>query len=404
MQFRLNWFWSACAFVCACQAFAGAAITCGQQVVQRTPQLGGTDAVVNTTADTFDGSCDLIDCTLREAMATAGGSATITFASPLFDAPQTITLLTALPDIAGNMVIQGPGAHLLTVRRANIPEDFRIFNVLANIQSVGICRMTIRNGAGVALGGGIYSASNLTLTDVHITGNQAQRGGGVALIGTDSVFSNLTISGNLATVSGGGIYHEPDFGLLDIANSTISGNRSQNRGGGISIVDASNNTGSVRVLNCTIANNTSDINGGGGILETNTGSGFAMTQLRSSIFASNTPNNLEQSGAPAISSAGFNLSSDAGGGFLSNSSDKINAIAALGPLANNGGRTPTHALLSNSAAIDAGAISFNSSYDQRGQPFLRIVDLPTANAPNSDGTDIGAFELQADLVFRDGFE
>ena len=63
----------------------------------------------------------------------------------------------------------------------------------------------------------------------------------------------------------------------------------------------------------------------------------------------------------------------------------------LGALQDNGGPTPTHALLSGSVAIDRGH-SGSAIADQRGS--LRPVDLPeVANAAGSNGSDIGAFEL-----------
>ena len=66
----------------------------------------------------------------------------------------------------------------------------------------------------------------------------------------------------------------------------------------------------------------------------------------------------------------------------------------LGPLADNGGPTQTHALLVGSPAIDAGdpSVVFNPAmFDQRGAPFVRVFD--------GDGTggariDIGAYEWQ----------
>ena len=63
----------------------------------------------------------------------------------------------------------------------------------------------------------------------------------------------------------------------------------------------------------------------------------------------------------------------------------------LGPLQDNGGPTFTHALLPGSPAIDAGK-SFGVIADQRG--FARTFDFADVpNAPGSDATDIGAFEL-----------
>jgi hypothetical protein len=58
----------------------------------------------------------------------------------------------------------------------------------------------------------------------------------------------------------------------------------------------------------------------------------------------------------------------------------------LGPLADNGGPTLTHALLSGSPAIDAGNNAYATDWDQRGPGFRRIVN---------GIIDIGAFEVQA---------
>ena len=62
----------------------------------------------------------------------------------------------------------------------------------------------------------------------------------------------------------------------------------------------------------------------------------------------------------------------------------------LGPLADNGGSTRTHALLPDSPAIDAGADNvFSIGFDQRGEPFSRIVD---GDNDGNSRIDMGAVE------------
>ncbi|MDQ3815398.1 MAG: hypothetical protein M3347_15885, partial [Armatimonadota bacterium] len=83
--------------------------------------------------------------------------------------------------------------------------------------------------------------------------------------------------------------------------------------------------------------------------------------------------------------------------------DIRNTDPRLGPLANNGGPTQTHALLSGSPTLDQGKrdavtnLPSNSvpvTTDQRGLP--RPLDLSgIANAAGGDGSDIGAFEARA---------
>ncbi|MGN6184329.1 MAG: Calx-beta domain-containing protein [Thermoanaerobaculia bacterium] len=62
---------------------------------------------VNTVGDTDDGTCDVANCTLREAInaANVAGSGTIAFAAG--SGPITITLATPLPDVTAPVVIDG---------------------------------------------------------------------------------------------------------------------------------------------------------------------------------------------------------------------------------------------------------------------------------------------------------
>ncbi|MEP7341593.1 MAG: choice-of-anchor Q domain-containing protein [Acidobacteriota bacterium] len=384
-----------------------------QQLVAPTrkaaPNAPTATITVNSLADgapTNDGQC-----TLREALinanfnnqsgstdcAAGSGADTITF-SALFNTPQTITLTTGEMGIIEGVTITGPGANLLTVRRADNAPDFRIFLIQQGIPNVAFSGMTISNGRtpNNSNGGGIRSQSNLTLTNVHVTGNQAgESGGGVYLEFAAGVFTGCTFSGNTATFGGGGIYYQGFGTTLRLINSTVSGNRAS-VGGGIENLSSVGSNSGVEVVNSTITNNTAD--NGGGIL-TFGASRTATTTLRNTIIANNTPNNLAtgtNGGTPIITSQGFNLTNDNSLQtleFLNQPTDFVNTNPLLGPLQNNGGPTPTHALLFGSRALDAGHSS-NAATDQRGLP--RRFDIPTINnEPDSDGADIGAYEAQA---------
>ncbi|MEO6183044.1 MAG: choice-of-anchor Q domain-containing protein, partial [Verrucomicrobiota bacterium] len=89
---------------------------------------------------------------------------------------------------------------------------------------------------------------------------------------------------------------------------------------------------------------------------------------------------------------GYNLSSDNGGGVLTRATDQINTDPLLGPLADNGGPTLTHALLPGSPAIDKG-YSGGQATDQRGEPRIFDFSSITNAADSGDGSDIGAFEV-----------
>jgi hypothetical protein len=104
---------------------------------------------------------------------------------------------------------------------------------------------------------------------------------------------------------------------------------------------------------------------------------------------------------PAASTSSFNLIGNAGSSGITNgvNNNQVSANPRLGPLANNGGPTLTHALLAGSPALDAGdnTIATNAGLltDQRGGGFTRIVDGPDADTTAT--VDVGAFEAQLSL-------
>jgi hypothetical protein len=234
-------------------------------------------------------------------------------------------------------------------------------------------------------GGGIDSGGEGTIeiSNTTISGNQAGiAGGGLSLSGTATI-TNSTINGNTAglfgpvgpTGIGGGI---SDFGTLTIINSTISGNNAHGstfkgggEGGGIY------NGGSADVGNSTLSGNQADVHGGsiyGGTFD-----------IGNSILNGGSPENISTA---TVTSHGYNVCSDAGGGFLKGPGDQINTNPLLGPLQDNGGPTFTHELLTGSPAIDAGDPNFTPPpyYDQRGPDFWRV---------RNGRIDAGSFEVQA---------
>ena len=140
------------------------------------------------------------------------------------------------------------------------------------------------------------------------------------------------------------------------------------------------------VNNSTLSGNSATGNGGG-IYNTHQRLGIARLELGSTILNSGSSGENIFNLGGTVTSHGYNLSSDNGGGYLTGPGDQINTDPMLGPLQDNGGPTFTHALLLGSPAIDTGDPNFTPPplYDQRGPGFDRVVN---------GRIDIGSFEVQ----------
>ncbi len=120
-------------------------------------------------------------------------------------------------------------------------------------------------------------------------------------------------------------------------------------------------------------------------------------ELSSTIIAGNGPEDLANNEDPEGSFIlGFSLIEDLGNATTSENPAGSNITGQRSPSSarwpTNGGPTETHLPALSSPALDAG-IANGLTSDQRGQP--RTFDaVVIANASGSDGTDIGATELQ----------
>ena len=388
-------------------------------VLYRAEQL--PPLIVTSTADSAAGS-------LRAVLAAATNGNTIVFAT---NVTGVIKLTTGELLVNQSVSIIGPGPAILAV---DGHAASRVFHI-TNAATVSISGLTITNGAVSGInaigGGGLWNDhSTLTLSNCTVVFNTSGNGPGGAIYNDGSSGSatlslvattlsqNYTVSGN-----GGGIYNDGDFGsaTLSIIASTFDRNSAGgngNVGGGIfndgysgsATLSLSNctshfnlatygggiynsgasGTGAVAVVACTFSDDDAQsgfgadlyINGTGGRLQ------IGDTILAGGGIGQTTINN--QAGG-AVISLGYNLCSDFGSGLLTNATDQVHINPRLGQLADNGGPTPTHALLWGSPGIDKGK-SFGLTTDQRGVP--RPFDFASiTNATSGDGSDIGAFEF-----------
>jgi hypothetical protein len=224
---------------------------------------------------------------------------------------------------------------------------------------------------------GIYFyAKRLTVRDSTIAQNSG--GGGIQLGSATAKLSGTTISNNTGTAAGG---VDVEVSTFRCTNCTVSGNQGENDGG-IRVFGGNGLLGrkaSAQLKNCTVASNVglgTYTGGAGGLYIYNGQYGRATN----TIFADNTgPAGNDCSGD--FYSKGYNLIEDTTGCTITGSTEGniLGVDPMLGPLADNGGPTETHALLAGSAAIDAGDPNRCLPTDQRG-----VVRTPPC--------DIGAYE------------
>ena len=309
-----------------------------------------TQAATITAININDGGAG----SLRQAIADAHNGDTIDFG-----VTGTITLSTGELLVDKSITISGPGSDNLTVDGNHASH---VFHVSGGVTAT-VAGLSITNGGeSPGAGGGIYNDhSTLAIDHCTVSDNLGSVGGGVyndgysgiaTLTVTNSTFSGNSVGAPYMVGSGGGIYNNGSYGsaTLTIANSTFSGNSAGYHGGGI-------------------------YNGSG------------MVTIRHTILNAGAWGENLSNAYGSMSSLGYNLSSDNGGGSLTATGDQINTDPMLGPLQDNGGSTFTHELLSGSPAINAGDPSFTPppDYDQRGSGFQRVFN---------GRVDIGAFEVQ----------
>ncbi len=235
-------------------------------------------------------------------------------------------------------------------------------------------------------GGGIGNSylSYPIIIDTLFIGNQAQTGSGGGMLNwySDPIIINTFFTQNTA-VQGGAIHNE-SLSSPEINNVTISNNSATTAGGGISnwyLCEPILN-------NVTIKDNTAPI--GAGIFMTEDGCpiGYCNNSvtLTNSIIWGNHPDQIHISPHNSVTATYSDIQMEQPDSVFPGVGN-INSNPLLGPLADNGGSTLTHALEKNSPGIDAGDPNNCLTTDQRG--YFRPVD------GDNDGfavCDMGSFE------------
>ena len=235
------------------------------------------------------------------------------------------------------------------------------------------------NGGAIYIGSGEMELRNSTLVSNEARGGPGE-GSGIGGQGGDGF--------------GGGIYSK---GALTVINCTLAENEA-NGGAGLPSFNPTPggsaygggifaSSGSISLLNTTVALNsaTAGEDSRGPIsymVKEAQGGSFAIAGgylklINSILFCS--PGQTNVSGA--VVDGGHNISSDSSARF-STSFSRSNLNPLLAALADNGGLTPTMALLPGSPAIDTGDDTAAPQIDQRG-----------VGRPAGFQSDIGAFEV-----------
>jgi hypothetical protein len=247
---------------------------------------------------------------------------------------------------------------------------------------VGMSGMTVMNGASPGnYGGGIYNYGVLTVTSSIFSGNSAYYGAAIYNASGMVTITNSTLSGNSATIYAGGIFN--DKGTLTITNSTLSGNSAGGNGGGIY------NFGTLTITNSTFSANSAGY--GGGFFNEITAT------VKNTLLANESSRNCYNVGT--FNSAGYNLSDDDScSALFTGIADRNNTAAGLDPngLQNNGGPTPTIAILPTSPAFNIIPLSPTNYCTAADGTTPIATDQRGVTRPQVSACDIGAFEYSSD--------
>lgn len=272
---------------------------------------------------------------------------------------------------------------------------------------VNLCRVRLLNNQSNAYGAGlfttVYDATSFTrIVDSTIQGNNSTGSsnahtGGVYLQGGPFSIRGSTFRDNQAAGYGGlSIFDHQTATLIrasgDISNSTFTGNIARTGLGGAMNLQGS---GSIVLQNLTVANNLAlcDVCFVGGI---NNGNGLPIT-MRNTVLQNNTGGNAFNPWNMRFPVSGSNniqwpqVRPGSGQQEAAVTPGAVFANAQLQAIGSNGGLTETMALPAASIAVNNGTAVGSLATDQRGMPRVGAVD-------------VGAYELQPDSIFSNGFD
>jgi hypothetical protein len=333
-----------------------------------------------------------------------------------------------LPSVTSILSIQGAGADTTVIERDTSAPGFRLVHVAAT-GTLTLEGLTLRGGGGFRVPGGglLNQGGTIALAHVLVTGNEGVEGGGLRNEGGTVTIAQAMFVGNFGGVpgNGGGISNpsgtvtitETTFtgngagnggaigngGSMVILNSTIADNGAFETSGGLFNFSSGTSGGTAILINTTIARNLANIGGPGvgpgGVLNLGTvifnnctvaenisnsepGGGLAtfgkgpVSLLMNTILARNSGTRGVPDCFGPVTSLGHNLIADPTGCGITLQPTDLTGDPGLGDFTDNG--TPGNGhfpLQPGSPAIDAGNDTFCPLTDQLGQPRVGRCDI-----------------------------
>ncbi len=357
--------------------------TDGALVIQRSVSLYGVAATAGeyTTILSGNGTRDAV--TIRGdshvvienvAIADAGGRGVGLYATG--GAGENVTLR--------NAVIRNSAGVAVYILNAAVVEfdNVRINNnphgAISNHGSLSLRNSRVRNNGSLdtswGLGGGvIHNSGSLRFTDSTISGNTSADFNAINnYSGGTMTFERSTVSGQI--VGGFSTLYNNLESTMTLSNSTVSGN---------------SGTGITSLGDLTLYYSTIAANGRSGLYANDNAADPMHLQVDNSLIENN-------GSQDCLYEFGNHIVLNTHGQFLSDGSctnvdsgvftRPPEGDRFLGPLADNGGPTQTHALLAGSRAIDT-AVTPCPAIDQRG-----------TGRPVGGGCDVGAYEYNFALT------
>ncbi len=344
--------------------------TLSMDACTRFPFFPPRNLVVENLNDAGTGS-------LRQALSQAelAPNSTISFAPGLSGQVSLLSTLRLISDLH----IGGPGPDRLELRR--ISGTVPVLEVASGV-TASLSGLAIAQGQA----GGLINAGTLVAVDMHVRSNAGggiiNQAGGVMRLRQSAITNNSSALGPAILNSGS----------MEVVNTTIASNGITIVGTPGTIVNQGANA-SLRLYNTTIAGNNNVTPGAANFaIDNRTGANLVLIN---SVVANTSPQGQirNQGTLSAATSLSLDGSLSAGNGNLNNTNP------VLAALANNGGSTPNFLPAANSPLRNAGSqVVLAPLYGN--PPF---VDQRGAPREQEFGVDIGAVET-SDTLLIDGFE